>query len=86
MVARRCSSASATTTSRTRAEAASIGANPLGGPWLPAINFPGADPSVAFNNFSPRVGFTYNLSGDGKTIVRGNYAMYYGQVGNGGVA
>ena len=69
-----------------KARAASIAANPLGGPWLPAIDFPGADPGVAFNNFSPRLGFTYDLTGNGKTIARANYARYYGQVGNGGVA
>src|SRR5207253_7906516 len=68
------------------AQAATIIANPLGGPFLPGINFPGADPNVAFNNFSPRVGATYDLAGSGKTIVRANYARYYGQVGNGGVA
>jgi hypothetical protein len=39
-----------------------------------------------FNNFSPRVGMTYDLSGSGKTLVRANYARYYGQVGLGGVA
>jgi hypothetical protein len=32
------------------------------------------------------VGFTYDLSNNGKTIVKANYAMYYGQVGTGGVA
>jgi hypothetical protein len=69
-----------------KAEAASIVANPLGGPWLPAISFPGADPGVAFNNFSPRLGFTYDLSGSGKMVARANYARYYGQVGNGGIA
>ena len=68
------------------AGAAQIGANALGGPWLPGIDFPGADPGVAFNNFSPRLGITYDLSGNGKTIARANYARYYGQVGNGGVA
>src|SRR5205823_8085580 len=66
--------------------AASIAASPLGGPWLPGINFNGADPGVAFNNISPRLGLTYDLSGNGKTLARANYAMYYGQVGNGGVA
>jgi hypothetical protein len=69
-----------------QAQAASIGANPLAGPWLPAIDFPGADPGVAFNDFSPRLGFTYDLSGTGRMIARANYARYYGQVGNGGVA
>ena len=54
--------------------------------WLPAISFPGADPKVFFNNFSPRVGLTFDLRRDGRTIARANYARYYGQVGNGGVA
>jgi Carboxypeptidase regulatory-like domain/TonB-dependent Receptor Plug Domain len=70
-----------------KAGAASIAANPLGGPWLPAITFSGADPGVAFNNFSPRVGFTYDVSGGtGRTIAKANYARYYGQVGNGVIA
>jgi hypothetical protein len=69
-----------------RVLAAGIAANPLGGPWLPAINFPGADPKVIFNDFSPRVGFTYDLQGTGRTIARANFARYYGQVGNGGIA
>jgi len=32
---------------------------------------------VKVNNFSPRLGLTYDLTGSGKTIVRGNYAMYW---------
>ena len=68
------------------AQAANIVANPLSTTWLPAITFHGADPGVAFNNFSPRLGMTYDITGNGKTIARANYARYYGQVGNGGVA
>jgi hypothetical protein len=66
--------------------AASIVANPLSPTWLPAINFNGADPGAKFNNFSPRLGLTYDLQGNGKTLARANYAMYYGQVGTGAVA
>jgi hypothetical protein len=69
-----------------QALASSIDANPLAGPWLPAINFPGADPGVKFNDISPRVGVTYDISSTGKTIARANYARYYGQVGLGGIA
>jgi hypothetical protein len=69
-----------------QAQAATIAANPLAPLSLPAINFPGADPKVIFNNWSPRVGFTFDLQGNGKTIARANYARYYGQVGTGGVA
>ena len=66
--------------------AASIGANPLGGPWLPGLAFAGADPGVAFKDLSPRLGFTYDVTNDGRTLVKANYARYYGQVGNGGLA
>ena len=68
------------------AQAASVGANPLYPQWLPAANFPGVDPGVKFNDLSPRLGFTYDLKGDGRSIVKANYAIYYGQVGTGGVA
>ena len=69
-----------------RALAASIPANPMLPDWLPAVSFGGVDPKVIFNDFSPRVGFTYDLRGNGKTIARANFARYYGQVGTGGVS
>lgn len=50
-----------------------VGFEDLVGP----IDFPGNDLGVDFNNFAPRIGATYDLSGDGKTIVRGNIARYY---------
>jgi Carboxypeptidase regulatory-like domain len=53
---------------------------------LPAVSFAGADPGIVFHNFSPRLGFTYDLTGDSKTILRTNYAMYWGQVGDGGIS
>ena len=53
---------------------------------LPAVSFAGADPGIVFHNFSPRIGFTYDIKGDGKTLFRSNYAIYWGQVGDGGVS
>ncbi len=29
------------------------------------------------NNFAPRLGFAYDLMGDGKTAIRGNWGMFY---------
>jgi hypothetical protein len=69
-----------------QALSSSVTANPLVPQLLPAVSFPGTDPGVKFNNFSPRVGFTYDIAGNGKTIARANYAMYYGQVGTAGVS
>ncbi len=69
----------------------SIVANPLGmgqgtTQWLPGIDFQGADPGVTFNNISPRVGLSYDVTGNGKTLAKANFARYYGQVGISGIA
>src|SRR5262249_44909065 len=69
-----------------QALATSVDGNPLVPNWLPAINFPGLDPGVTFNNVSPRLGATYALTATGRTILKANYASYWGQVGTGGVA
>jgi hypothetical protein len=69
-----------------QALAASIPASGILPQLLPAVSFGGVDPGIVFNDFSPRLGFTYDLQGNGKTVARVNYARYYGQVGTGGVA
>lgn len=41
----------------------------------------GTDNVFDFNDWSPRVGATYALTDDGKTVVRGNFGRYYAPVG-----
>jgi carboxypeptidase family protein len=34
-------------------------------------------------NFGPRIGFAYQVTGDGNTVLRGGYGVYYGRINNG---
>jgi hypothetical protein len=68
------------------AMAATVPANPLFPSIMPAINFPGIDSGVVWNDISPRLGFTYDLSGIGKSLLRGSYSVYFGQLAPGQLA
>jgi hypothetical protein len=45
-----------------------------------AQQFTYKQPSDDNNDFSPRVGFAYDLTGAGKHVLRGGYGLYYGNV------
>jgi hypothetical protein len=48
---------------------------------LKAINSPYAGiPEDDKKDFSPRVGFAYDLTGKGKHIIRGGFGLYFGQI------
>jgi len=67
------------------AVASSVPAHPFS-PLLPALQFPGIDPGVTWNDWSPRLGMTYDITGDGRTVARASYAAYYGQMAPGQIA
>ncbi|MFB3855112.1 MAG: carboxypeptidase regulatory-like domain-containing protein [Vicinamibacterales bacterium] len=50
---------------------------------LPDIAFKGAEAGVSWKNWSPRIGFTYDLRGTGRQVVKLNYGRYVGQLGTG---
>jgi hypothetical protein len=57
---------------------AHVAANRILPVQLPAINFPGVDSGARFNNWSPMAGVTYDLLGDGKTVLKASTRRYWG--------
>jgi len=53
---------------------------------LPALSFPGAVAGLAYKNWSPRFGATYDLTGNGRNVLKFNYARYVGQLGTGNLS
>lgn len=53
---------------------------------LPELAFQGADAGLSFKNWSPRLGFTYDITGDGRNVAKVNYARYVSQLGTGSLS
>ncbi|HWW92354.1 MAG TPA: TonB-dependent receptor, partial [Vicinamibacteria bacterium] len=68
-----------------RAAPTVIGGNGAFSNLVPGISFPGYDAPFAWNDFSPRVGATYALDKDRRTLVRASYARYVTQLDTGTV-
>ena len=66
--------------------ASTVAANPIIPNIMPAINFPGIEGGVVWNDISPRLGMTYDLTGNGKSVARASYSLYYGQMAPGQLA
>jgi Carboxypeptidase regulatory-like domain/TonB-dependent Receptor Plug Domain len=52
---------------------------------LPSVSYDGSGPSIAWNDISPRISATFALDEARKTIIRGSYARYAGQLNPGQV-
>ena len=50
---------------------------------LPSVTFDGAKPGIAWKDFSPRAGLSYDITGDGKNVAKFNYSHYVNQLGHG---
>jgi len=42
-----------------------------------AIHFDAVDNYISWNNPAPRLGMTYDITGDGKTVLKANYGTYW---------
>jgi len=51
--------------------------------YLGDMSVPGRDIDAAFKVFSPRVSFTYDITGDGMNVAKLSFARYGSQSGNG---
>jgi hypothetical protein len=69
-----------------KALASIVPANPLIPDVMPAIEFPGVNAPVTYNDVSPRLGLTYDLLGTGRSILRSSYSAYFGQLSTGGLS
>jgi hypothetical protein len=58
-------------------------ANPLFPDLLPAVNYAGGDVGFDWTDVTPRIGLTYALGKDRKTLLRASYSQFADQLGTG---
>ena len=63
--------------------AKSVGASQFAPALLPAVNVAGKDIGFEWSDISPRLGLTYALGAERKTLLRGSYARFADQLGSG---
>jgi hypothetical protein len=65
-------------------EGVTVPANALRPDLLPAVTYSGGDIGFEWKGFSPRLGLTYALGKDRKTLLRASYARFQDQLGASG--
>ncbi|HEY0556479.1 MAG TPA: TonB-dependent receptor [Thermoanaerobaculia bacterium] len=63
--------------------ASSANANPVFPELLPAIHYAGQSAGFSWNTLTPRLGLTYALGAEKKTLVRASYSRFADQLGTG---
>ena len=75
--------AGATTSRRSTSPAHAFQGQPTidGTPFnlFPALNVPEVRAGVVWNTVAPRVGLTYDLTGNATNVIKGSYAIYFDQ-------
>lgn len=66
--------------------AATVPANPLFPEVLPAVNYAGADAPFEWETFSPRVGVTYALGAERRTLLRASFSRFAEQLQTGDIS
>jgi hypothetical protein len=54
--------------------------------FLPAVTFPGIGSGVVFDNVAPRLGVTYDVTGNGRNVLKASFAQYYDQLSPGQIS
>ena len=52
----------------------------LNGISLAGVNFPRGNVKNSYNTWQPRIGFAYDLTGDGKTVIRSGVGLFFERV------
>ncbi|HEX9944326.1 MAG TPA: TonB-dependent receptor [Thermoanaerobaculia bacterium] len=66
--------------------ASSVGANPFLPTVLPATSYAGGDIGFEWEDITPRLGLTYALGAERKTLLRASYSRFADQLGTGAAA
>jgi len=66
-----------------RNQPSTAAANPVFPALLPAVNYPGQGSGFTWNDVTPRLGLTYALGAERKTLLRASYSRFADQLGTG---